>query len=356
MESALDIERGRELLGYLRQLGRIGPVEEPDIEVLTGGVSNRTVLIRRPTGEAWVIKQALPQLRVSTVWLSSPERIYREADALRWLERLTPPGSVPRLLFEDRARYILAMQAVPQPHTNWKTLLLKGEVVQEHVIQFGKLLGRIHRQGFEHRSALLPFLGDTRFFESLRIEPYYLFAAQQVPEAAAFLTALVAETRSLQLTLVHGDYSPKNVLIYDRKIVLLDHEVCHIGDPAFDVGFSLTHFLSKAHHLPTSRTAFVAAAQIYWETYRQELGTIPWAQELEDRVVRHTLACLLARVAGRSPLEYLTTEERIRQQRIALTLMGSERSRNVPELIHFFLKKVNDDDPYSTLGRPGDSR
>lgn len=355
MESALDIEQGIELIGYLRQHGRIGPVEEPDIEVLAGGVSNRTVLIRRPTGEAWVIKQALPQLRVATVWLSSPERIYREADALRWLERLTPPGSVPRLLFEDRARYILAMQAVPQPHTNWKTLLLRGEVVQEHVIQFGKLLGRIHRQGFEHRSALLPLLGDTRFFESLRIEPYYLFAAQQVPEVAAFLTALVAETRGLQLTLVHGDYSPKNVLIYAGRLVLLDHEVCHMGDPAFDVGFSLTHFLSKAHHLPASRNAFAAAAQIYWERYRQELGDVPWAQEIEGRVVRHTLACLLARVAGRSTLEYLTAAERLSQQRIALTLMGVEHPRSVPEMISSFLEKVNNDTD-STPGRPGDPR
>src|SRR5207253_6106542 len=123
-------------------------------------------------------------------------------------------------------------------------------------------------------------------------------AAAAVPEAAAFLAPLVDETRARRETLVHGDYSPKNVLVRDDRLVLLDHEVVHFGDPAFDLGFSLAHLLSKAHHLADRRGDFTQAALLYWRAYAGE-------RQLEPRAVRHTLACLLARVAGRSPLEYL---------------------------------------------------
>ena len=109
---------------------------------------------------------------------------------------------------------------------------------------------------------------DRSHFESLRLEPYYAFTATQIPAAAGFLQALIAGTRARRLTLVHGDFSPKNILIHRDSLVLLDHEVIHWGDPAFDLGFSLTHLLSKAHHLPNHRADFANAAREYWQTYR----------------------------------------------------------------------------------------
>ena len=122
-------------------------------------------------------------------------------------------------------------------------------------------------------------------------------------------------------TLVHGDYSPKNVLIHDDRLVLLDHEVIHFGDGAFDLGFSLTHFLSKAHHLHEMRNEFAACATEYWRVYRETIGNVSWAADLEPRVVRHTLGCLLARCRGRSPLEYLDEQEHQRQADAAIAMM-----------------------------------
>jgi aminoglycoside phosphotransferase (APT) family kinase protein len=122
---------------------------------------------------------------------------------------------------------------------------------------------------------------------------------------------------------VHGDYSPKNVLIHQDRLVLLDHEVIHFGDPAFDLGFSLTHFLSKAHRLPALRREFASAALEYWRVYSEALGAPEWAADLEPRAVRHTLACLLARAVGRSPLEYLSPAERIRQRDVVLRFIPS---------------------------------
>lgn len=334
----LDIEDAPALLNYLRQTGRIRRDERPSIAILQGGVSNRTVRVGRESGEAWVVKQALAKLRVPVDWFSSPERIHREARGLEWLARLAPAGSITPLVFEDGKRHLLAMQAVAQPHENWKTLLLAGKICRDHFFQFAKLLATIHRDAFG-RGDLAEEFGDRSYFESLRLEPYYGYSAMQVPEAASFLEALIRDTLARRITLVHGDYSPKNVLIHAGRLVLLDHEVIHYGDPAFDLGFSMTHFLSKAHHLPASRRELVAAAREYWEAYRKELGAPSWALDLEARAVRHTLACLLARTAGRSPLEYLDSIERLRQREAVLSIMPTAPA-TVAELISQFERRL----------------
>jgi aminoglycoside phosphotransferase (APT) family kinase protein len=340
MTKRLDIERADALLAYLRSSGHIRFDEEPAICVLAGGVSNRTVLVERPgVGEAWVVKQALPKLRVAVDWFSDPERIHREALGLRWLEELAPSGTITPLVFEDRDNHLLAMEAVPQPHENWKTMLLRGRLENDHVEEFGRLLGTVHRGGYERREETEPTFRDRSYFESLRLEPYYGYTAEQVPDAADFLRALVEETRARRDTLVHGDYSPKNVLVREGTLVLLDHEVIHFGDPAFDLGFSLTHFLSKAHHLPKKRSAFANATLLHWSTYREEVGDLLWTQDLEERAVRHTLGCLLARVAGRSPLEYLNEGELARQREAVLALLPYP-PESVAELAEAFVGRL----------------
>jgi len=335
----LDIEQPAELLAYLRQAGHISPDETPALERLAGGVSSRTVKVTRASGQAWVLKQSLARLRVSVEWLSDPQRIHTEAAALRWLRQLAPAGAVPELIFEDHAEHLFAMQAVPQPHVNWKTMLLAGGLAERHVLAFGRLLAAIHRRSSERLAELVPDFADKRFFESLRVEPYYRYTAAQVPAAASFLNQVIVATLAQQSALVHGDYSPKNVLIYADRLVLLDHEVAHIGDPAFDLGFSLTHLLSKAHHLAGQRAAFGQAAQAYWAAYAAELGAVPWRAGLEARAAAHTLGCLLARVAGRSPLEYLNAEERARQQAAVLALLAAPPA-TVAELTERFIKEL----------------
>lgn len=333
----LDIEQPGALAAYLRHTGRVAAGEALDVELLSGGVSNRTMLVRRGSGGDWVVKQALPKLRVEVDWFCDPARIRREAAGLHWLFQLAPPGTITRLLFEDRQHGLLAMEAVPAPHENWKTALLAGRVEPERVRQFARLLGAIHGRAYARRDEVAGHFRQRQFFEALRLEPYYQYTAGQVPEAAAFLQALVTQTRATAQTLVHGDYSPKNILLHGPRMVLLDHEVVHWGDPAFDLGFSLTHLLSKAHHLPGQRTALAAAAGLYWDEYQAALGDVPWRSDLEARAVRHTLACLLARVAGRSPLEYLDQAERAAQRAAVVRLLVSP-PETIEALASAFLK------------------
>ena len=326
----MDIEDPQELHDYLLKTGRIQANEIPRFQVLRGGVSNRAVLVERPGKDRWVLKQALPRLRVPDEWFSSPERIVREAEGMRVLAQIAPLGSITQLVFLDQSEYLLAMEAVPEPHENWKKVLLSGHVEANHLEQCAELLAAIHRGGTAPK--FREEFDDRSFFESLRIEPYYLATAERVPDARAFLEELVEETRSRRVTLVHGDFSPKNILIYQGRLVLLDHEVIHFGDPAFDIGFSMAHLLSKAHHLPRMRTALAAASDRYFRTYRERGGLAGVTPS-----IRHTLGCLLGRVAGRSKLEYLNDDERCRQREAVIRLMA-DPPLHVEGLIAQFLE------------------
>lgn len=370
----MDIEVPEELTAYLRATKRVGADEALTIQNLAGGVSNRTVYVRRASGEAWVLKQALAKLRVQVDWFSDPARVDREALGIEWLGKLlqaAPPafdlphgppstpgqaaanagaaaaamekpanapattGRVPALIFHDPEHHLLAMEAVPEPHQNFKTVLLHENVPLFQIGRFGQLLADVHGQSFLRLSELPAPFRDRRYFQNLRLEPYYQYTAEQVPEAAAFLRNLVASTNMRKLCLVHGDYSPKNVLLQGGGLVLLDHEVIHIGDPAFDLGFALTHLLSKALHRPDQRGQFLLAAHLFYTHYLIRLaGQVQderWVVETETWAVRHALGCLLARVAGRSQLEYLTPDEKLKQ-RVAVTTLMENQPATVEEL------------------------
>ena len=331
----LDIEDFDALRFYLAQYNsRSVPVS---FKKLTGGVSNRVVQVTWAAGYGWVLKQALSKLRVAVDWFSSPERIRVEAKALRWLNRLAPAGTTPSFIFEDGANHLMAMETIPEDHENWKSVLLSGRIIPDHFEQFGFLLGSIHRRSVEFGPEVCTAFADTSYFESLRLEPYYLYAAEHVP-AAGFLRALAAETMRHKLSLVHGDFSPKNVLLYRGKLVLLDYEVVHYGDPAFDVGFAMTHFLSKANHMAEERARLSMAARLFWNVDFNEIEQLGW-DSIEPRIVRHILGCLLARVAGKSPLEYLTAEEVERQRSVTLLLMKTPPNK-VGDLIDEFVEKI----------------
>jgi aminoglycoside phosphotransferase (APT) family kinase protein len=334
----INIEDPFALLPYLSTNHLIQLGDRPSVRVLSGGVSSRTVLVEVPGRPSFVVKQALAKLRVASDWFSPPDRIHREALGMRCLQNLAPPGAITSLLFEDTSSYVIAMSAVPQPHRNWKEMLFVEPPAPNHVEQFAFILSQIHSKSHGDSSLVLIF-GDQTNFESLRLEPYYRYSAECVPEARTFLKQLIDDTAGRKLSLVHGDYSPKNILVHEGKFVLVDHEVVHFGDPAFDVGFSFTHLLSKALHLNSFRQEFLGAAQLFVNLYLQGVRAVGFDDDLEPMACRHALACLLARVAGRSPFEYLTARERAWQKRTTLKLMLRPVSRFV-DLIQQFVEEL----------------
>ena len=291
------------------------------MKVLSGGVSGDVVLM----DDGRVRKQFLPKLKVPMEWLSDPRRVFREIDSLRAWGRIAGADIVPQILSVEPESFAYTMTYAEGP--SWKDQLLGGEVRCSIARELGRRLALIHRK--PDAEAARALMGQGFFYE-LRVDPYYETVRKRHPD-------LPIRTDFARVTLVHGDYSPKNILIHQEQLVLLDHEVIHFGDPAFDLGFALTHLLAKANHLPAMRGIFTEAAALFWRTYRETAAPLAQISGFENRAARHTLACLLARVDGRSPLEYLTSTERSRQREAALSLIGAEPA-TVTALIDSFVR------------------
>jgi 5-methylthioribose kinase len=304
-----------QVVPYLRDAGVL-PVDVPaTVEVLSGGVSS--AVFRVECGQrAVVVKQALPRLRVSDEWLSRVERSGTEARAAAALSRLLPSGCVLPPLHVDEARSLFVMPSAPCGAETWKAKLMRGELERSSAKTVGDLLGTLHR-----RSRLDPELhqefADRQDFLALRVEPYLTVTAERRPSLAAAIGEHTRRMLSVTECLVHGDYSPKNLLVGpDRadQVVLLDHEVSHWGDPTFDTAFCLTHLHLKACTFPARTTDFLDMADVFWRSYVCRASPVDALTFEKDTV--GLLGCLLAaRVDGKSPAEYLTTEalrERVR--------------------------------------------
>lgn len=310
MDQALPFELDEESLpAYLAGRGLLAAPGQARVRLMTGGVSNRAFRVEGPDG-ASVVKQARPRLAVEMEWRADVNRIVREGEAMVWLfDRIGPPR-IPRLLHLDREAKVLVMEAISPAAENYKALLLRGEVDGPLAGQFGTLLAEIHNATADE--ATRARFEDATFFDQLRLSPYYGTVAERHPDLAGRLSALRSECLGERYCLVHGDYSPKNILVRDGGLVLLDYEVAHWGNPSFDIGFALTHYLCKALHLPQRGGAFLAAARLFWRRYR-ERAALP--RPSLAHAGHHLAALMLARMDGKSPLEYFTDEARRAQVR-----------------------------------------
>lgn len=297
------------LADYLVHTGRIEPSAGVVVTPLAWGVSNLVLRVDRPAGPSLVVKQSQPRLRTRIDWFSRCERIYREADVLRALTPFLPAGMVPQVLFEDRANYVLGLEAIRADHAVWKPTLLAGELSLDVAATLGHTLGTIHRETAEI-PACLPDAADWSLFDELRIDPFYRWIARVHPAIAPAIQQLIADMERHRVCLVHADFSPKNVLTHPDGVSLVDFETGHYGDPAFDLGFFLSHVLLKSLRWPQRRTDWQALIATFREHYRSTVDVGPSlavsSTATTARGVRHLAACLLARVDGKSPVDYLT--------------------------------------------------
>ncbi len=231
---------------YLRETGRVPGGAGFSVRELSGGVSNIVLRVDVDGHSPFVIKQCRERLRVAMEWLAPLDRIWTESATLGVLEEILPEGSVPRVLFEDRPNYLFAMTCAADDAVTWKSLLMEGSADPEIAGRLGTILGTIHEEARTH-PALRGTLADTSLFEELRVDPYYRTVARRHPDLAPRIEALIAamDRPVGERTLVLGDFSPKNILVHAGGLVLLDFECAHAGDPAFDLGFFLTHLVLK---------------------------------------------------------------------------------------------------------------
>lgn len=291
-----------------------GLVDDGPLRVasLSGGVSNIVMLVESGQRRV-VVKQALGRLRVADEWRADPARSQAEAAALQVLGALTP-DAVPVVLDADPERDALIISAAPPHWTMWKTELLGGFVRPEVASRLGSLL-RVWHSATDHQP-LPTILERTDLFEQLRLEPYFGTAARRRPALAAGLASVACSVRDRRRCIVLGDFSPKNVLVGPDGMWVIDLEVAHRGDPSFDLAFLVTHLIAKAVHLPEARTLLIAATGAFLDHY----GDGPGADNA-PHIARLVGALLIARVAGSSPLEYLSTTEQERIEAIGTWLL-----------------------------------
>jgi aminoglycoside phosphotransferase (APT) family kinase protein len=223
---------------------RLG-VEPQVLRPLSGGVSN-TVLLAEAGGQRLVIKQSLPRLRVEAEWFCDRNRILRECDALKLLAPVLPPGAVPRVVLEDPDNCAFAMTAAPEAAETWKAHLLRGEIDTGIARQLGEFLGALIASTAEVDSRF----SDMSVFDTLRLDAYYRYTAARYPDLSDRLYRLITDCETQRISLVHGDFSPKNILVDSGAAIVIDWECVHYGNPAFDAAFLLNHLLLKSFHMP----------------------------------------------------------------------------------------------------------
>jgi 5-methylthioribose kinase len=309
---------------YLRQKGWIGPGPVA-VQPLSGGVSNIVLRVDTP-GRTFVLKQSRPQLRTRDPWFSDLDRVWREMEVMQALGPHLPAGVVPEVLFADRPNFVFAMSHAPIEAVVWKAQLLAGQVDLARGEQAGRVLGRMHEVTAKDRSLVEPF-ADRNVFLQLRVDPFYRRIQERLPDVAAAVEVLAGELLQCRDALCHGDYSPKNMLMHGQGFVLVDYETAHWGHPAMDLGFFLSHLILKAVRRWPDRRRYFELTRSFWRGYRAEAASLP-VQELEYRGVGHFAACLLARIDGTSPVDYLPEEDRrAAVRRLGRQVLGQRPAR-----------------------------
>jgi aminoglycoside phosphotransferase (APT) family kinase protein len=283
------------------------------LHALAGGVSSDIYRADLPT-RVICVKRALPKLKVAADWRVPVERSRFEVAYLR-IAATAAPGAVPRILGEDEETGAFAMEWLPpETYPTWKSLLAAGTVLESDAAHVGAILGRIHSATAESADVAAVFRTDA-LFHALRLEPYLVTAASAHPDLAGQIGALISTTANTRRVLVHGDFSPKNILLGPNGPTILDAECAWFGDPAFDVAFVLNHLLLKAVWRPAYRALYRRAFAALVAAYGVHVTWEPW-DALDARTAALLPALLLARIDGKSPVEYLTTpadRDRVRQ-------------------------------------------
>ncbi|WGF88548.1 phosphotransferase family protein [Marinivivus vitaminiproducens] len=302
------------IIDSLRGLGLIDALADVCLRPLTGGVSSDILLVETG-GRRFCVKRALPRLKVAALWEAPVGR--NSAEAL-WLGTVATwlPDCVPAVLGQDEAAGVLAMAYLePERFPVWKAELLAGRTDAAFAGVVGDRLGIIHSKSTKRSDLAAAFANDTTF-EAIRLEPYLRATGARHADLAARLNGLADRTAATRLAMVHGDVSPKNILHGPEEPVFLDAECAWWGDPAFDLAFCLNHFLLKAIHRPADREGYLACFASMAGAYRRH---VDWEDPaaLDARTASLLPALLLARVDGKSPVEYLVDEAKQQAVRMA---------------------------------------
>ena len=313
------------VLAYLVEKQIISASDQAEVEVLTGGVSN-VVLAITTKNQKMVLKQALAELMVAQKWEADQRRAIVEANAIALFHKLSP-DQVPNLVFLDPERFILILDRVPVGSTVWKSDLLDGVINPDIAEVLGTTLAQWHNFGEKDKEARLQFMEDS-LFEQLRIDPFYRFVAAKNETLKPVITKLINELEGDKTTIVHGDFSPKNIMVgMDDQVYILDFEVTHVGNPVFDLAFLLAHLLCKKFRTdePLEEKLLGASAERFINAYEV-------IRPIDSSLSLHTALIALARVEGKSPVNYLDSSKQSALVNYTKDILGKGEEISIVDL------------------------
>ena len=301
----IDIEKEKELLDYLKATKLIDVNNPVRINRFSGGVSSKVIQVSLQN-DSFVIKQSLSKLRVKDDWFSDIRRIITERKCLEVYNRIVP-DYVPRILHYDDQNYLFVMESAPKESMPWKALLLNGNIDYNIGEKAAYALARVH-EVTSRDSDIKNEFKDDRFFIELRIEPYLKTIKNRHPKLKQHIQYAINYLLKYKTVLVHGDYSPKNILVADNGILILDFEVAHWGNPIFDLAFLTNHFLLKSIKNKKWANSYLNIMLFLVDTYFKNRPSVN-RKEMEQKTILVLALLFLARVDGKSPAEYITKEK-----------------------------------------------
>jgi len=290
----MELDSFEKVKKYLIIEGLVHFDDEVHVAHLPGGVSCRVWKIIR-NSDQWVLKQALPKLDVEADWFSDVERIHREHEVMQQIDLFVSDSKLPKVLHVDYRNHVYMMSFVIDASETWKSAMMRGIFNPECAMSAGTLLSKIH--GFSHKidDKYQSEFKDQSYFIQLRIEAFHRILIQKYPVLEKDIIKLIDELTLDKTCLVHGDFSPKNMLVLDNgQIVLLDFEVAHWGNPVFDVAYCLGHLMLKAWHLNKANEIFDLII-LFLDSYGLKIKNL----------IPHLGLMLLARMDGKSPVNYI---------------------------------------------------
>ena len=300
----IDLANEAVLQRYLREKAFVSDAEPWSCHYCGGGVSCTVVLVH--SGEKLIIlKQALEKLKVKEEWLCDPNRMYIEYRSNEIYHALMPDSS-PAVFFYDPDNYIYARDAVPEEWWMWKAELLRGVLNYSAADQAIRTLCTVHNACAKMPEVAAEF-ADKGIFYNLRVSPYIEFVTARYPQLRAAADEVIRLVMDSAVTLVHGDFSPKNIMTDGHTIQVLDYEVAHYGHPAFDLAFFSTHFILKSVKNRALAPAYLTMLRNMLRVYFETVDCMD-ASRLERDYLQVLPFIVLARVDGKSPAEYITED------------------------------------------------
>jgi 5-methylthioribose kinase len=303
---------------YLESEGLTPQDVTPSVEPVGDGNINWVRRVRWEGGSR-VVKQARPALERFPEYRVSTERIVFEARFYRTVARLDAHDVCPRVLHFDPEQRVLVLEDLGDAE-RLDAALARGADVTDVAARLGAFLGAVHG-GTRGAGTAARFANDAM----RRLHGEHIFHLPYRPNEFPLSTAVgkralaIRSDRELVATidaaharyleprgvLVHGDVQPGNVLLPPAGPKLLDAEIAHLGDPAFDLGQLVGHLLlpAAARGEPGGAEPAVRAA---WNAYRKAFGAAGLARL--DEVARYAGIELLRRTIGAARVPAVETD------------------------------------------------